>query len=420
MKRQATRYLIVNAYSARNLGDAAINLATAALLRKREAATVEISGRYHRHDARFYSGYGITVAPPAVPFAPPGDGSLPLRGLQLLCGTVWVTLLLIPLFVGLPDLSESLARWSGSDGLLALFAADVLVLAGGGYLFSGSRKLNASLIHCVAITWIALATRKRVVMMPQSIGPLKGRFDRWIVRKTLARVHPIVAREQTTFAEVTELLHPTDMRLCPDVALYGWSAPVAVAPRPTGRRRVGIVVMDWTWARGAGQRGLDRYCRELATLCTDLTGADVDVVLLGGSTLPELGQDDMVVAREIATLANVETGKTPALVEVSDPESFRSLLPTLDLVVGTRLHSCLLALAGGVPAIGLGYQPKTRGTYELLGIQELHHDVEEFTAAALGRQVSAILANGSEWNDRVTHAAARARSQIEELYAELV
>lgn len=420
MKPPATRYVIINAYSARNLGDAAINLATAALLRKRDAANVEISGRYHRHDAQFYSQYGITVAPPAIPFAPPGDGSLPLRGLQFLCGTVWATLLLIPLLVGLPDLSESLARWSGSDGLLALFAADVLVLAGGGYLFSGSRRINASLIHCVAITWIALATRKPVVMMPQSIGPLKGRFDRWLVRKTLARVRPIVVREQTTFAEVTELLHPSDMRLCPDVALYGWSTPVAVAPRPTGRHRVGIVVMDWTWARGAGQRGLDRYCRELATLCRDLKGADVDVVLLGGSKLPELGQDDMVVAREIANLATVETGKTPELVEVSDPESFRSLLSTLDLVVGTRLHSCLLALACGVPAIGLGYQPKTRGTFELLGLQELHHDVEDFAAAALGQQVSAILANASAWNDRVTQAAQRARAQIEELYAELV
>jgi len=420
MKPPATRYLIINAYSARNMGDAAINLATAALLRKREAATVEISGRYHRHDAQFYAGYGITVAPPAIPFAPPGDGSLPLRGLQFLCGTVWATLLLIPLFVGLPDLSESLARWSGSDGLLALFAADVVVLAGGGYLFSGSRKIHASLIHCVAVTWIALATRKPVVMMPQSIGPLKGRFDRWIVKKALARVRPIVVREQTTFAEVTELLHPTDMRVCPDVAFYGWSVPVAVAPRPAGRHRVGIVVMDWTWARGAGQHGLDRYCRELATLCTDLTGADVEVVLLGGSKLPELGQDDMIVARQIADLANVEAGKTPALLEVSDPESFRSLLSTLDLVVGTRLHSCLLALAVGVPAIGLGYQPKTRGTYALLGLQELHHDVEGFTAAGVGQQVSAILSNESEWRDRVTQATEHARAQIEELYAELV
>ncbi len=173
---------------------------------------------------------------------------------------------------------------------------------------------------------------------------------------------------------------------------------------------------------GARRRSarLDRYCRELVTLCTDLTGADVEVVLLGGSKLPELRQDDMVVARQIADLANVEAGKTPALLEVSDPESFRSLLSTLDLVVGTRLHSCLLALASGVPAIGLGYQPKTRGTYALLGLQELHHDVKGFTAASVGQQVSAILSNESEWRDRVAQATEHARAQIEELYGELV
>ncbi|MDQ6634399.1 MAG: polysaccharide pyruvyl transferase family protein [Gemmatimonadota bacterium] len=410
----------MNAYSAQNMGDAAINLATVALVRAHGAATVRTAGRYHRHDDAFYAQHDIATVSPAIPFGPPGDGSLPLRALQFAAGTIWAALLLIPLTLGLPDLSESLARWANADGLLELLTADVVVLAGGGYLFSARRRINASLIHSLAVIWLALAARKRLVMMPQSIGPLKGSFDRWIVKKTLAHVSPIVVREQTAFAELTALMHPADLRLCPDVALYGWPPQQALAPRRTGRPTVGVLVMDWTWARATSRRGLDRYRQELLTLITDLGRADVDVVLLGGCKLPELGQDDMVVAREIADLVAAATGRAPALAEASDPDAFRSRLATLDVVVGTRLHSCLLALACGVPAIALGYQPKTAGSYELLGLPELYHDVEAFTAADVGRQVNAILRDQTAWNDRVAGAAARARAQIEKLYDELL
>lgn len=415
-----TRYLIVNAYSAKNVGDAAINLATAALLRKGGPARIEISGRHHRRDRQFYARYGIEAVPPAIPFAPPGDGSVLSRGWEFAAGSIWATILLIPLGAGLRAVSRSLARWSGSAGLLELLAADVVVLAGGGYLFSARRKFNASLLHSLAILWLASVTHRRLVMMPQSIGPLDGWFDRWLVKKTLGRVTPIVVRETTSFAEVVELLHPNDVRLCPDVTLYGWVAPVTATPRTGQRARIGVVVMDWTWARGATQQGLERYMRELATLIADLKRAGIDAVLLGGSKLPELGQDDMVVAERIATLVLAETGNAPELVELSDPETFQSLLSTLDLVVGTRLHSCLLAFASGVPAIGLGYQPKTRGTFELLGMDEVHHDVESFTASAVGRQVFAILASHSEWSDRVRRAAQQARGQIEAFYSGLL
>jgi polysaccharide pyruvyl transferase WcaK-like protein len=417
---ELTRCLIVNAYSAQNLGDAAINIATAALLRARGAAKVGISGRYHRHDKPFYSRYEISAVPPAIPFAPPGDGGVVARGIELAAGMLWAALVLIPFAIGLPQVSQMLARWSDSTGLVELLAADLVVLAGGGYIFSSSRRINASLIHSLAIVWLVLLTRKRVVMMPQSIGPMRGRFDRWMVKKTLARVHPLVVREKSGLAELTEFVDPGDIRVCPDISLFGWSTPVDVHRHHADGRRIGVAVMDWTWARDAGQSELDRYCSELAALIVDMGRASVDVVLLAGSRLPDVGQDDKVVAREISHLVTLRGGDEPEILDVSDPESFQSHVAKLDVVVGTRLHSCLLALSRGVPAIGLGYQPKTRGSYELLGINELLHDVESFTAAGLARQIHGILSHESEWRERVEDAAARARAQIGEIYSKLI
>jgi polysaccharide pyruvyl transferase WcaK-like protein len=304
--------------------------------------------------------------------------------------------------------------------VLDLITSDVVVLAGGGYLFSATRKVNASLIHSLAIIWLAVLSRKPIVMMPQSIGPLRGRFDRWIVKRTLSKVGPIVVREGAAYAEVEQLLHSATTSLVPDVALYGWGAKARrERPRvPTARRRVGIVVMDWTWARAAPPDELTRYVRKLVTLIESLEAHAVDSLLLGGSNLPQANQDDMIVVRRIAELA-IERGGRPTIAEMSDPETFRLLLRTLDVVIGTRLHSCLLALASGVPAIALGYQPKSGGTYDLLGIGELCYDVQTFDPVALAEHVTSILATQLEWDERVTRAADNARRTIEDFYAQV-
>ncbi|MGH2471043.1 MAG: hypothetical protein ACRDG6_01370 [Candidatus Limnocylindria bacterium] len=44
--------------------------------------------------------------------------------------------------------------------------------------------------------------------------------------------------------------------------------------------------------------------------------------------------------------------------------------------------------------------------------------MESFIAAGVGQQIFAILANYSEWSERVKRAAQRARARIETFYGE--
>ena len=67
------RALVVNAYSARNLGDAAITLSTAALLRDLGFSAVSVSSRHYDEDAAFYARHSITTVPPLISFPVGGN-----------------------------------------------------------------------------------------------------------------------------------------------------------------------------------------------------------------------------------------------------------------------------------------------------------------------------------------------------------
>ena len=66
--------------------------------------------------------------------------------------------------------------------------------------------------------------------------------------------------------------------------------------------------------------------------------------------------DEWLASGRPASLTIERAGQTP--------EEAIERYGGFDLVIGSRLHSALLALCAGVPALALGYQPKSAGIYE--------------------------------------------------------
>jgi colanic acid/amylovoran biosynthesis protein len=190
------RYLIINAYSARNAGDAAIILSAVHLLRSRGHGIFSISSRYLQEDAPFYGAYGISTVPPVIPFPHPGESRDAWRALRFFLGLTVVTLLAIAYRASL-RISIWLARTLRAHGFLHLVQSDVIIIAGGGYLYSHVTpgRPNLTLLHHMATVKVAALLQKSMVMMPQSIGPLSKQLDRWVVVWGLSAVEPIVVRE---------------------------------------------------------------------------------------------------------------------------------------------------------------------------------------------------------------------------------
>jgi polysaccharide pyruvyl transferase WcaK-like protein len=412
-------FLIVNGYSARNAGDAAIVLATGEVLRAHGASSVTTATRYHEADREFYARHGFGVVPPAIPFPPRGTGRGSGRVARLLGGlaAAWTV-------VGVYRLNARLGRALASAlrlrGLVALLDSDRVIACGGGYMYSGHQRVNLTLIHALTTIKLAAAAGKRPLMMPQSIGPLPKQFDRRLLGWALDDVRPVVVRDRPAEAEAEEVLaeRRADIVLCPDIAFYGWSRVDEAEPAvgPEDKPAIGIVVMDWTWARPPSPGALERYVDKLATVTRGLRERGYTVHLLGHARVPEQNQDDVAVAHEIA-------GRVPGdgvrVVDVGwNVEQVQNVLASMDAVIGTRLHSCIISLSSGTPAVGLAYQPKTAGTYELLGLGDLCFDVETFGAEEVIETVDRVASSRDEYRRRTLEAVERVRSEIDAFYAQ--
>jgi hypothetical protein len=79
----------------------------------------------------------------------------------------------------------------------------------------------------------------------------------------------------------------------------------------------------------------------------------------------------------------------------SDTDALLSLLYTARLVVGTRLHMCVLGVAAGVPTISLEYRPKCRDFMASVAADEYCLRVDQLDANVLG-DVTTTLLNRSE------------------------
>ncbi|MBG6237080.1 polysaccharide pyruvyl transferase WcaK-like protein [Mycetocola sp. CAN_C7] len=101
----------------------------------------------------------------------------------------------------------------------------------------------------------------------------------------------------------------------------------------------------------------------MASLSNQLNAAGMRVELGGHSAIPEHGQDDVAVCREIAELCDF-----PVQVdEDCEVSHLWARYGELDLVIGARLHSCIMAAAVGTPVVVLGYQEKAKGVASMMG-----------------------------------------------------
>lgn len=375
-----SRLLITNAYNARNRGDAAIILGMIETFRRTETfrdATVVVSSAGYPEDCAHYP---VPVVPSFVSIQRELPGGRRWGRLYFLC-------CLLPLSC-LWALSRRWIGWTfpvpyGLRSVLAEYdAADLIVAAGGGYLYTTSllRGNVVLLMHLYTFLFGSLLG-KPVYLYAQSVGPFRGRLQARLVRAALNRARLVEARESLT----RELLDGWALRtpVCEAVdaafLLSPRSPAEGLVPAFTGRLRIGVTVRSW-YRSPARQRVYEETMAAfLDRLVSDLNAA---VVFLPQVTVTDLGDDDRCVARR--TVVRMRLNRWSYVVEdelAADVVKF--LCGSMDFFVGTRMHSNIFALSLEVPTLAVAYQPKTRGIMDQLGLSEFVVPIDELSVERL-------------------------------------
>jgi polysaccharide pyruvyl transferase WcaK-like protein len=348
------RVVIVNAYSYHNAGDAAIMLSTRDMLLDLGAEAVALSTRYP--DSEDYFRHGVKVIPEIIPFPTRSSGRNGRRAFTSVAALVGAVLI-VQLAQLWPSAAKSLGSRLYPEVKKIMTSFDSLAIAGGGYMYSSRRWLNLSLWHSLATIRFVQVFVPRTVMLPQSIGPLNRRFDSamvaWALRETLP-----VQRETLSLKSSSHRPRSFRTEVVDDIAFYGLRVASADSARRTADvRAVRVVAMDWRWSTSVAPGRFDAYLDGLAAVCDQLAEEGYEVVLGGHSAIPEHNQDDVEIARLVADRTAQKVSVDPNCDVAHLNEEYRSAA----LVIGTRLHACIMALAVGTPAIAIAYQEKSIG-----------------------------------------------------------
>jgi len=148
--------------------------------------------------------------------------------------------------------------------------------------------------------------------------------------------------------------------------------------------------------------------KNIATVADRLTETGYDVVFIPMHQTP--GDDDTAEITKIREMMNETSAVT---VYPGSPQKALWILRRMELVLGLRLHSLILAATAGVPIVGIDHDPKIRGFMEYAGAEDYLSGVED-PPEALIHQIEKALDNRTSMKRRLLDSCERMRAKINE------
>ena len=371
--------LIIRAYSPANIGDGAIALAMAAEAKRVFGPDTRVTFGATDPDL-FRSLLGLEAHPHPIQWGRMGSGRRRLawlaRTTPTLLGVWWAT------GGGRPRLERSLAAGRLDpvtvEALRPYLDADIVLACGGGYL-GDEYRLQYPAIHLEYRA--ARAAGVPLVFFSQSFGPAERLLSRVLLSRALRIASAFIARDEPSARRVrargigVEKLH-----VCPDVAVLAVPA-LGVEPQPG---RLGLALLGRDAYPGSDDGRHEAYIGAMfRTAAAHLARDSANSVRLYCASTP-MGpntMDDVSTAQEmLERLQAAGHGSRCSRADwTHDPASFAADIATCELLATSRAHAGVLALAQGVPVVGVANQEKVRGLLEHFGLGEWTLPLDEPT-----------------------------------------
>lgn len=293
-------------------------------------------------------------------------------------------------------------RWAGrTEALRELVAADV-VLDLAGISFVDGRGV-ATLGYNSLMTGVGLGLGVPVVKQSQALGPFRTPLVRMAARAILPRVATVCARGMLTRQHLDELgntrsIDAADLAFCMPTTDADRSMAESLLPSRAGVRTVGIApssVVDAYLSKHGGD--YTALVREVA----DHHLAQGDRVVLIPHAIrpgkPASKMNDVPLCQELAAalpgVQMIDGDPTPG--------ELRELVRRTDVLVTSRFHAMVSALATETPPVVLGWSHKYREVLAQFSIDDAALDYRNADAASVTALVRTTFDELDERRERI-------------------
>jgi polysaccharide pyruvyl transferase WcaK-like protein len=266
-----------------------------------------------------------------------------------------------------------------------------LVVVGGGNLILDHSILSP--VQFLTTCLLSKALGKRLFVCAIGAGPVRYDLSKRLYRRALQLADKITVRDAYSAQVITSAeaigLDRSMMLLSADPAF----ATPRQAWRTCGSKPIGMSTfahMHRDYAGGAADRHA-RYVNAMARLIdrvVDVTGRYVRLIPTEAPYDVETMEDIFAKARSQERMERTYPRSVPELLKY---------VGECEVLVGTRMHSMILALTQNVPIIGLAWHRKIDCLFEELGLQGLNFNIDEFSVEQVVCATEVVIAQAAEY-----------------------
>lgn len=293
-------------------------------------------------------------------------------------------LLLITFLMRLLPFPALRRRWiAGNDCLRHLDDSDLVVAISGGDSFSDIYGLQR-LLYVSLPQILALWAGKRLVLLPQTLGPFKSRFAQAIAKYVMRRAELVYSRDNAGVKLGTKMLgsraRAGKVRFCCDVGFVLDPMPpqqvdvvgLKFSPRAASVL-VGFNVSGLLFMGGYTRRnifvfnvGYPRLVYKLIDFLVEQKEANVLLVPHVFGKHEE--SDETVCARLYESLKDKYPGRIGWVRGSYNQSEIKHVIGRCDFFIGSRMHACIAAVSQNVPAVPMAYSDKFLGVMQTIGV----------------------------------------------------
>ena len=315
----------------------------------------------------------------------------------------------------------------GPRGLLALCRAAMrsdMVLCGGGGLFQDDDSLVKMPYWAIRVLLMRIFC-KRIIGYSLGVGPLRAGMSKVFARLAFSCMEQVTVRDNFAQATAQPLTHKR-VTVVPDPALLtnpegiklvglymekngiplDGRPLIGVAPRrwfPPRFRVIPHQIKSKIWP-GPPQATTEesQMIKQIAKVLDSLVHQhNAYIVFLPTYNVRHEG--DVEICENILSKMKSSSRK---ILQLDQPAMYKGVTGMLHVLIGGRMHPTIFAMAMGTPCVGLAYNMKFYGFFELLGLSSQVMDVEAFVlerrADDLIQLINYAMNNKLDLSDRVT------------------
>lgn len=365
-----------------------------------------------------------------------GEMAVPLVNMRF-SWRVWLTnniawLLFLTLLMKLLPFRALRRRWiAGNNCLRHLHESDLVLAISGGDSFSDIYGLER-LIYVSLPQVLAIWAGKRLVLLPQTLGPFNRRLAKALARYIMRRAETVYSRDHAGVEQSAAVLnlngHAAKLRFCYDVGFL-------LDPIPPDR--VDIVGLE-DWREKSGDRNLEAGEEQQITvpdlqtanpvrdfrMASRLRGTDSGRPLVGlnvsglltvlcrsrrnpfglrveydrlvqhlvQSLVEQEGANVLLIPHFFGIHEENESTLCEQIYEGLPPRyhgrvgwvrgeynqsEIKYIIGQCDFFVGSRMHACIAAISQGIPAVAIAYSGKFAGVMESVGVGSIVVDARK-------------------------------------------